>query len=99
MSETRWTPGPWEFSHGNWQLIDGQNHYRVAEISSINEEKPEHIANAYLIAAAPQLYEALACFMEDSRFQVAVGSNPILTEDLFVRAKAALAAARGEKLG
>ena len=54
------TPGPWEV--GEFRLdgypIDAQHHYSVGWAYDING-LPANQANARLIAAAPELYEAL----------------------------------------
>lgn len=62
MSETKFTPGPWD----KFDLIIGRmidNRHRYTSIASIYESEPgydgEDKANANLIAAAPDLYEAL----------------------------------------
>tara|TARA_B100000678_G_scaffold211521_1_gene179081 strand:- start:318 stop:647 length:330 start_codon:yes stop_codon:yes gene_type:complete len=66
MSETKFTPGPW-FAHD-----DHPQHacYHIAPADYWHDElatiyspgDPEADANASLIAAAPELYEALAAF-------------------------------------
>jgi len=59
----RWTPGPWEVGTDdtNGQAIVRNQHIEVATcwhhcVGSIEKEMR---ANAHLIAAAPELYEAL----------------------------------------
>jgi hypothetical protein len=59
MAEPKWTPGPWRAgaAPGGWDAVrepDGQL------ICSLNLNNP---ANMCLIAAAPELYEALADIM------------------------------------
>ena len=54
------TPGPWKILPGNEQciggtVISGANDYHVATAT----RTPEECANAHLIAAAPELLEAL----------------------------------------
>jgi hypothetical protein len=71
MSETKWTPGPWEPQRAAY-LSDGGRDFGIrADVAGENvvvaetfERVGERIrapasANAYLIAAAPELYEAL----------------------------------------
>jgi hypothetical protein len=69
MSETRFTPGPWKVSTENKGSIfgdldndahDGDNPY-IGTVAGIGTDKddPECTANAKLIAAAPDLLEAL----------------------------------------
>ena len=63
MSKPKFTPGPW------WVLHEGSSEVSVqtkgACICSLNydplpkEEVQKHLANARLIAAAPELYDAL----------------------------------------
>jgi len=69
MTETKWTPGPWEFAEWNtgrsfydcWGLFgnDGQplgvNVDSCGYINTLEECK----ANATLVATAPELYDAL----------------------------------------
>ena len=52
----------------------------------------ERDANAHLIAAAPEMYEALANYFEQTR----VNGSQIAGEQLYPFAMAALAKARGE---
>lgn len=73
MGEAKWTPGPWQSQHqfdvaGECAIIgaidgpdEGRFHYtRVCEV---NEECDDFCANARLIAAAPELYDALAALL------------------------------------
>jgi hypothetical protein len=69
--DTKFTPGPWQSQHefdseGLMQIIgnvdgpdDGQYHYTRVCIVDDNTNDGEAAANAHLIAAAPELYEAL----------------------------------------
>lgn len=66
MSETKHTPGPWVKDYGNttWHIksianpIEGTPTVAVYHgAKSLTESEKE--ANAHLIAAAPELYEAL----------------------------------------
>jgi hypothetical protein len=68
MSEMKWTSGPWQIGDGfsvdsqyliigNMDDEGGSAHVVVADI---NEDPDEWYANARLIAAAPDLYEAVA---------------------------------------
>jgi hypothetical protein len=60
--EKRFTPGPWEvgdFRIDGYPIDQPANHYSVAWAYDING-LPANIANAHLIAAAPELYEALS---------------------------------------
>lgn len=51
---------------------------------------------AHLIAAAPDMYEALSDLMENPVFLVSIGGNPNMVDALMDRARAALAKARGQ---
>ncbi|WP_186084851.1 hypothetical protein [Burkholderia gladioli] len=71
MSESKqqWTPGPWSYDRG---VIppDGPGRYSTVSadgdvvIAEINDLIPGGIANAKLIAAAPELVEALSELLE-----------------------------------
>lgn len=109
MGAPAFTPGPWfaerrktcsvVLQHSTSQ--DGYSN-RVAECpqwSPAPYPQPtpdEAFANAALIAAAPELYEALSDIMENPLFQTAIGGNPNMIERLMARAAGALAKARGE---
>jgi hypothetical protein len=81
-----WTPGPWQVEAGGF--VGGPVGYgRICQFWNKYEEdfqNPE--ANARLIAAAPELYEALALYVEHF-------GDPLKV------ARAALAKARGESRG
>ena len=96
MSERKWTKGPWEAAlergcHGviAHALPEGGANFvaLVGNDADTPEKEPSRFANAHLIAAAPELYEALdrmvALFMTENGEDVA-------------GARAALAKARGE---
>jgi len=96
------TPGPWHYRRGDeWShsvvthhgtLPDGsQNCWTVADINKMRE--PEHEANARLIAAAPELLEALqAC--EARLTHLAQNSVNVVAE--LKQARAAIAKAEGQ---
>lgn len=60
-NEAKWTPGPWVV-FGAWGIQD-QNNRLIAQFEPLNDDgngnSEESFANAHLIAAAPELYEAL----------------------------------------
>lgn len=71
MSDTKHTPGPWETSaigHSKdsiqWDVYGPDAGDMIADLSNL----PNAEANARLIAAAPQLYEALQRLCEPGRF-------------------------------
>ena len=99
MSETKHTPGPWEVSwdkygkeseiHGKSELNDGPiciiPHDDVTESGA-----EEQLANARLIAAAPELLEALE--------GLAMKAGRHFWRDVVVtQARAAIAKAKGEQ--
>ncbi|MEQ5857268.1 hypothetical protein NFI08_16465 [Halomonas sp. EF61] len=111
MSETKFTPGPW-FAHD-----DHPQHacYHIAPADYWHDElatiyspgDPEADANASLIAAAPELYEALEVFgrlADQLDGDDEVERTPddewakfrLLASD-YRKARAALAKARGEQ--
>lgn len=80
-----YTPGPWRVER---PYIRGAG--RVIASLESGRDKAEDAANAHLIAAAPELYEALVNLM-DFLFHGKKDRQMIL------RARAALAKARGEE--
>ena len=94
MNEIKFTPGPW-FSVA--KLSGSENHrgfkictptgWALADVQPADEDGIEGRANAHLIAAAPDLYEALEHILEGSL------SLPRFAKDEAIRA---LAKARGE---
>ena len=90
MSETKWTPGPWRGGHrcdGHIRTtVDGER-VSIAEAYSV--------ADAHLIAAAPDLYEALYRLTKDCEI---AGLDRQAGWDCFIgMANAALSRARGEQ--
>jgi hypothetical protein len=106
MQEPKWTSGPWTFADGSRRLI-------VTKVRSIANtigcltggEDAEADANARLIRAAPELYEALddmvAVFKPFSSKPIgAPGSQARIEQEMQIcahaNALAVLAKARGE---
>ena len=98
MSETKFTPGPWTATSYPDSLeasvlapICGTE--AIGEIAWIGENnfKTQAEANAHLIAAAPEMYEALEQCLE--RLEVI---DPARLSNRIANAKAVLAKARGE---
>ena len=90
MNDTKFTPGPWRFE------VDGDTNYAKIFCSS-NPHDGDNLRgycgkhNAHLIAAAPELYEALNDLLNDCiNFD---GGK--LTDIFMVKASRALAKARG----
>lgn len=95
--ERRWTPGPWAVSgiYCIKAVIDGSSYVISEAFGRVSERtRPNAEANARLIAAAPELYEAL----EDAlKGWLATTSEPGLNlGEIEKKMKAALAKARGE---
>lgn len=102
--ETKWTPGPWVVSDSQDEVsvcmgtaIDSPYEYtcgHVWQASDVywSEADKEDIANAQLIASAPDLYEALDDLRSSCK---ALGLDRDLHQELY-NARAALAKARGE---
>ena len=101
MTKTKWTPGPWatgKRTKNGYRKIDtfglrSDPHYGLAKVVIELDGEPykEGDANASLIAAAPDLYEALNRLLANYR---ADGSEAS-TRDIEI-ARSALAKARGE---
>lgn len=89
------TPGPWEAcERGDYEDFDGNSNVilgddrRIAVVQNNGSEEAE--ANAYLVAAAPDLLEALASLLR----KVECGSA--LHCSLCDQARAAIAKAKGQ---
>lgn len=68
MSEPKFTPGPWEISDGYYEtrldVVDPRGK-EVAVLRLVPLEPPKTFeANARLIAAAPDMYDALESVLE-----------------------------------
>jgi len=81
MTEHKWTPGPWRVFGGDKVVTVGPHCKLVAETDP---------ANAHLIAAAPDLYEALCIMIEYCNAEPGTMVYP------GTQAATALAKARGE---
>ena len=99
MSNTKFTPGPWEaqglyimFTNADTKQFDW-----VAKVERFADKyKHEEAANAALIAAAPELYAALEKITAHMLVQFPWAlSDPL--NSIMKQSKAALAKARGEK--
>ena len=98
---TKFTPGPWYVGTGTYE---GRNIYSVASVTDddgftyqpiVASAEDDGIkcwdANARLIAAAPDLLEALGALLE--RYVLAIGNEGIEC----LKARAAIAKATGEQ--
>lgn len=92
MSKTKFTPGPWEaFNRHTCQFIYAKGYERaICQVDSYSKgfgpDRDERDANARMIAAAPELYDALIA--ADGLLRDLGHSLP--------QVKAAIAKARGE---
>lgn len=99
---TKFTPGPWSVTGDNsyifsWKSLDKGGMPRpICGPAIIPSEHEENVANAHLISAAPELYEALEKIVQDVQ-QTSTGgiTGPGYWEALD-EAREALAKARGE---
>jgi len=111
MSKTKFTPGPWKIvkeghegeiisirdKHRNW--IGECNYALVGDESMYGHPiitEREALANARLIAAAPEMYEALEKIME---IELAIAQEyPVYADDstIYAIAENAIRKARGE---
>ena len=108
MSETKWISGPWHVDpdlvlRRGYTAISAEDHYGLAQVVSRMDDADEDDeytatleASARLIAAAPELYEALEeCkrVLSDLQSTQLEGTR---TRAAWEKARAALAKARGE---
>jgi len=103
MSANKWTPGPWTmetvrtsvglcFKVGPFPWRNGKlNHACIYADYPSSAEHAEAIANACLIAQAPDLADALLGCIEHMEWSTAQG------KEAYLKAKSALARARGDQ--
>lgn len=90
------TPGPWQCyadlpsTDENWYIVTSENRMRVVANVHIEPGNPTDAANARLIAAAPELLEALQGIMD--LYVPTKDVNSVATA-----ARAAIAKATGEE--
>lgn len=67
MTERKWTPGPWfvRYHRGETQLVMGDGNVQMCDMTYY-PWVPENLADWHLIAAAPDMYEALSNLGNDS---------------------------------
>lgn len=91
MSKTKFTPGPWRTEdRGLKHVIVGSNNWQVG---ALRQTPKLNRADAALIAAAPELYEALEKVI---RINGSTGGPEAVLKELKFIAEQALAKARGE---
>ena len=99
MSEPKWTPGPWKFQVRFADQFGCQIDIRRSKgkivFTFVSHLQPSSArSTAHLIAAAPDLYEALQRIV---KWMDAQGYNALYQDDTALKdARAALAKARGE---
>ena len=93
------TPGPWvvDESHINGSINAGKRHVALANFYNCHDEemrvtRDQQKANTQLIAAAPDIYEALKIILEYPYGDASPLEDPLVME----RARAAIAKAEGE---
>jgi hypothetical protein len=94
MTETKWTPGPWtayDFGADWWVANSTDDSGPMLRVGSWHEQRE---ANAHLIAAAPDLYEALCWAIQSWDEHNKHGFN--MQGDWVQDARAALSKARGD---
>ena len=98
--ETKFTPGPWIFyadlpsTEPNWHLVTTANKLRVLANVHIEPRSAMDLANARLIAAAPELFEALEWALRQIDV---VMIETEAAQQRYDAARAALAKATGEQ--
>lgn len=96
QNETKFTPGPWFTKREGWSTvyvearIDGGMIQEVAACGPTDAGQDQQQANARLIAAAPDLYEALESLVDE------VTNHGEADGAILDSARAALTKARGE---
>ena len=95
MSEAKFTPGPWYIDSrlivGPRINSDGADDGFISEVCDASLSMGDRKANSHLIAAAPDLYEAL-----DNLVAILELDTRSYVFDAVCSARAALAKARGE---
>jgi len=100
--ETKFTPGPWvsfyKRKYDEWHVsMPAEGSFMKAGLCPDGIESPNREADAHLIAAAPDMYEALEAAAEEAESVfVALGFPPEISS-LKVKIEAALSKARGEQ--
>lgn len=96
MADVKFTPGPWGVEPRTTTIrVSAPSGKKIADLSlSSWQPAPTAQANAHLIAAAPDLYEALAHTLSLARLKW--GNLDPDANGVFEAASAALAKARGQ---
>ena len=91
MKKTKHTPGPWTYADGVLKS-DNESLAILVIPKNVVSNEPERIANARLIAAAPELLEAL----EHLSREICAGEYVKHSPDALRKLNAAIVKARGE---
>ena len=102
LEEPTFTSGPWQSRHG-WDAdgvcsiigaVDGPDdgRFRYTTVCEVTEECNDWRANAYLIAAAPELYDALRALVNSFK---PLGLDKAAPFSPLARARKALSKAEG----
>jgi hypothetical protein len=97
-----YTPGPWSIAGRGYTIFGSDDAVVISSFDAeTDEEEERYIANARLIAAAPDLLAALEGVIEDSMalargYAAATGDRLTDEGEGIRRARAAIAKARGE---
>ncbi len=98
MTEAKHTPGPWSiYEHVIGEVVSSDGGLVAAASCPSTGKHEETLANARMIAAAPDLYEALANL--SPRFErccIASGSDPEYAREATAKSRSALSKARGD---
>ncbi len=102
MADARFTKGPWRLSDSGdntWTVCEPDKPFRHSHFATVsvgNMWGDEGKANARIIAAAPDLYEALCGMLEYTADLNPAQGYPETDHEAVNAARAALAKARGE---
>jgi hypothetical protein len=92
MTERKWTPGPWDISYDNDTGPNDDCFHEWMDVGPAKitgQYRGRDLANARLIAAAPDLYEALEFLLSCYRFgAVTSGKDRAIREAAVALAKA-----------
>ena len=64
MSKPAFTPGPWREKKGDGVIYEISRPYKIATVGTGGKCTAEYRANIALVAAAPDMYEALTMIAE-----------------------------------
>lgn len=104
MNEFKGIPGPWKFEAAGHRGSDGPTGFRVLPaamryvIAELFDYGPEGEANAALIAAAPELLEALQGILDQVAIEEETERFSIELEALHERGRFAIAKALGQEV-